>query len=156
MLWNYLARLFCITFVFLLFGCAATEKTADTQIKNEPRLQKISDNICLDQITGLMWQMTLSKKSFSSWQEANQYVQELGIGGHNDWRLPTYDELYILHDLLEKRQNNNCEMKKEKAVWYKDNKGKIKAGYWATYITCGGVDYGFVKMKHGDIRAIRP
>jgi hypothetical protein len=153
---NHLAQLFCIAFIFLLSGCAATEKLADTQTKNVPRLQKISDDICLDQKTGLMWQMSLSKKSFSSWQEAMQYVQDLSIDGHNHWRLPTYDELYILHDILEKHQNDGCKMKQEKSVWSGNTEKEGKAGYWATYPTCGGVDYLFVKMKRGSIRAINP
>lgn len=156
MLWNHLSQLFCITFIFLLLSCAATEHPVGKQTKTAPRLQKLSDDICLDQKTGLLWQMNLSKKTFSSWQEAQKYVQKLSLGEHTNWRLPTRDELYVLHDIIEKHQNGDCIMKQEKSVWSGNTEKTAKMGYWATYLTCGGVDYGFVKMKHGYIRAISP
>ena len=54
-----------------------------------------------------------------SWDEANQYCKELGIG----WRLPTIDELKIIHSGL-----------------YKLGKGNFKASfYWSSDIL--GVNY---------------
>jgi hypothetical protein len=50
-----------------------------------------------DNITGLMWQKTPDTKTYS-WDEAQDYAENLEIGGYSDWRLATIKELYSLAD----------------------------------------------------------
>lgn len=53
------------------------------------------DGTVIDLSTHLSWEKGGSLKKMT-WKEAESYIQELnrkGFGGHNDWRLPTVDEL---------------------------------------------------------------
>jgi len=46
----------------------------------------------LDQKTSLVWTQA-DNGNHIDWQAAVAYCQELRLGGHNDWRLPTATEL---------------------------------------------------------------
>ncbi len=50
-----------------------------------------------DTKTGLMWAKEGSGKTMN-YEEAERYCHECNIGGHNDWRMPTVDELESLVD----------------------------------------------------------
>ena len=60
----------------------------DTSVENE--------KIVADNNTGLQWQQTISEGIFYS--EADKYCAELNYGGHDDWRLPTIQELASIID----------------------------------------------------------
>ena len=51
--------------------------------------------ICTDRDSGLLWQQTPAPDTFS-WMEATVVCEESKQGGHDDWRLPTADELRSL------------------------------------------------------------
>jgi len=120
------------------------------------RLQVVGDGVCQDVATGLMWQVGGSEK-FAAWEEAAGYAATLELGGHGDWRLPTSDELYTLHDLIEAKLTGDCVITDKKlSFWSGDSPRWALSGYWETYPLCGGVDYKFVKQKGGVARAVRP
>ena len=54
-----------------------------------------------DMVTGLMWQQTVDPGSYT-WINAKTYcsitLSNLALGGHHDWRLPSYMELVTLVD----------------------------------------------------------
>ena len=59
-----------------------------------------SDGVCLypywiDSETGYMWENPPSMELLG-WNPASAYCANLGLGGHNDWRLPSIDELRTL------------------------------------------------------------
>ena len=62
------------------------------------------DQVVLDKKTGLMWQRNDSYgelKKGMNWYEAQEYVDKKNtqkFAGHDDWRLPTLDELNHLWD----------------------------------------------------------
>ncbi|MFO8072533.1 MAG: DUF1566 domain-containing protein [Polyangia bacterium] len=58
-----------------------------------------------DQGTGLCWQDP--SVSWFSWNEAVQYCEWLETGGHDDWHLPTRDELMTLFDECE-QHGSSC------------------------------------------------
>ena len=53
-----------------------------------------SKEIVTDKVTGLQWQDNSEAKTVSkNWSDAKSYCEALTLGGHNDWRLPTIEEL---------------------------------------------------------------
>lgn len=54
-----------------------------------------------DTVTGLMWQQTDGGEM--KFENALVYVENLSLGGHDDWRLPTAFEAYTIQN----HQNNN-------------------------------------------------
>ncbi len=55
------------------------------------------DGTITDSATGLMWQLSNSRKGMN-WEEALKYAESLELGGHNDWRLPNAKELQSIVD----------------------------------------------------------
>jgi hypothetical protein len=56
------------------------------------------DDTITDNVTGLMWQKTVSTRR-NVWNDAVAYCATLTLAGHGDWRLPTRVELISLLDL---------------------------------------------------------
>jgi len=54
------------------------------------------DGTILDTFTGLMWQKYPAQ---DEWEDALSYCDDLDLGGHQDWRLPTLKELDSILDL---------------------------------------------------------
>lgn len=55
------------------------------------------DGTITDNITGLMWQEVPSTEDFM-WADAEEYCNNLSLGGYSDWRMPTVKELFSLQD----------------------------------------------------------
>ncbi|MFC1591399.1 DUF1566 domain-containing protein [Thermodesulfobacteriota bacterium] len=65
-----------------------------------PNLHSYTDlgnGIVRDNVTGLEWQQTTALGTYT-WQQALEYCENLSLGGHDDWRLPTAKELATLVD----------------------------------------------------------
>ena len=56
-----------------------------------------SARVYSDPQTGLMWTIRDNGTNVT-WSQADDYAQQLKLGGYSDWRLPTIDELEELHD----------------------------------------------------------
>ena len=50
-----------------------------------------------DIATGLMWQKATAPGTYT-WAQAISYCENLTLGGHSDWRLPTIEELDSIVD----------------------------------------------------------
>ena len=57
----------------------------------------VPEGVYLDPETKLMWTIEDNGKDID-WHQANQYAEQLRLGGYSDWRLPTIDELKKLYD----------------------------------------------------------
>lgn len=66
-----------------------------------PYYIKNTNSTITDTITGLMWQQTDGGEM--TFENALTFVENLTLGGHDDWRLPTALEAYTIQNL----QNNN-------------------------------------------------
>ncbi len=121
----------------------------------EPQLKDIGNGICQDVKSGLMWQVTRSKK-FSESQDVEQYLQQLNKGTYSDWRLPTMNELKALRFIFDRKNNGNCTLPRMNS-WYWADKAPFNSrpGKLEPNEECGG-GYEFVSKEKGAVRAVRP
>ncbi len=55
--------------------------------------------VVIDTSTQLMWQDNSDAKTLTkNWDDALAYCEALTLGPYNDWRLPNFNELYLLAD----------------------------------------------------------
>jgi hypothetical protein len=85
------------------------------------------DGTVTDRATGLMWEQKGSKRE-KSYYSASKYVKKMNkkkFAGHNDWRIPTIEELYSLLEpnLSEKRYINAVFSNKPSYCWSIDDSG---------------------------------
>lgn len=73
------------------------------------------DGTIYDTRTKLLWQQVSPDRTYI-WQDAQIYCKGLGLAGHNNWRLPTIEELKTL---IERRhQPTICPVFECKSDWY--------------------------------------
>jgi Protein of unknown function (DUF1566)/Putative Ig domain len=81
--------------LLLAFFCVSTAFAA-------PRFRDNGDQTVTDTLTGLMWTKDANLPPIQpAFQEALDYVAAMNSAnalGHNDWRIPTFDELWSLVD----------------------------------------------------------
>ncbi len=58
------------------------------------------DGTTYDNNTGLTW-VTIPDGGKMTWEEAVEYCENLTLGGYDDWRLPTVEELFSISDFEE-------------------------------------------------------
>ncbi len=137
-----------------LASCSKPMTTDDDSVlRKEVLLKDMGNGVCRQLPSGLMWQIKESQK-FSTWNEANDYVKGLKLGGFDDWRLPTREECLNFSELLEMKKGD-CPIKFKRAHWISNN-NRHKSGYWEDYPLCGGSEFRWVKGKKGTVRAVRP
>ncbi len=70
------------------------------QLKNDGKRYEInSGGVVTDTQTGLMWAMLdsyVELKDCMGYEEAKRYVKKLDLGGYNDWRLPSPNDLMVI------------------------------------------------------------
>lgn len=121
------------------------------------------DNAVVDRGNGIveevgkekrMWQQERSA-SFHSMEEAQAYVKTLTLGGYTDWRLPTIQELYDLHYLVDLKKAKGVALRMEGNYWVTDPEGHGMAGSWEIGDQCEP-SRSYFKKNFGYVRAIRP
>ncbi|MDD3815064.1 MAG: DUF1566 domain-containing protein [Desulfocapsaceae bacterium] len=132
-------------------GCASPTSPESKPQSNAP-LVDLGNGIC-QQNNGLMWQVE-STETFSSGQEAMNYVQNLNLGKHGDWRLPSKMELYELCQIFDMNLAGDCPIKLKGSYWATN--GEVHAGEWEAYPICGGSELKYLKTRSGRVRAVRP
>jgi len=105
-------------------------------------------------VAGRMWQQERSGP-FRSMEEAQAYVQTMNLGGHKDWRLPTIQELYDLHYLVDVKKAKGIELRMEGNYWVTDPEGHGMAGSWEIGDQCEP-SRSYFKKNFGYVRAVRP
>ncbi len=144
----------CSCCVLVLTSCTTSTTTATSVTPRKALLLKdMGNGVCRQVPYHVMWQTEKSQK-FSTWNEADEYVKSLQLGGYNDWRLPTLEELLFLSELLEMKKGT-CSITFKNAHWV-NSKDKNRAGYWGTDSLCSGSDFQWLKGEEGYVRAIRP
>jgi hypothetical protein len=122
------------------------------------------DGTISDSSTGLMWQQGTAGRMMSSWEQALAYCENLNLGGHTDWRLPTIKEIHSLVDYSRYNPAVNTtyflDTQPSSLYWssttYMNDTSLGLA--WSTYFRYGGNNGNF-KAGDGsipaDVRAVR-
>ena len=149
--------LFLITLLFLILNCGCVPKKEGSYSAGGSNgvLRDKGQGVCLDVDSGRMWQVERVGK-FSSVHEAKRYAENLELGGHDDWRLPTKTELFDLHYKFFWKKNGNCNLKQAGEYFIVDD-DESSLGHWETYFLCDP-NYKYVKAlgTKGFVRAVRP
>lgn len=119
-------------------------------------LQTEGTEICEEIKSGKMWQKGKGGPFFTL-QAAEQYAADLQLGGHNDWRLPSKEELFELYHIFFWKKNNSCDLNQNGEFWSVAKDGRSSLGHWETYLLCDP-EFNYVKSlkTSGYVRAIRP
>jgi len=141
-------------FTILLTGCnsGSGQKGILPHI-SDTRLTVLSDGVCQDTKTGLMWQ-TGKSKTIKSLAEAQEYTAGLGVGGYDDWRLPTVTELYGLYMTFDLHQNGDCQMQVEGTYWSDEPDLEGRVGTWELDDNCDP-ERQYIPKQKGLVRAVR-
>jgi len=111
------------------------------------------DGTILDIKTNLLWQQSPPNKLFI-WQEANEYCKSLTLARHNDWRLPTIDELKVLIN-RKYRPSIDPIFEYEIGWHWSSSTSVLGPDYaWLVNFVSGGVGNGY-KGGVGFVRAVR-
>jgi len=133
--------------VLLLPGLAALQ---------EVRFTVNGDGTVTDNVTGLMWQREADNQG-RTWEAALAYCEDLGLAGHQDWRLPDIKELRSIVD------NTRYVPAIDTAAF----PGTNSSGYWSSSTSASntngawgvGFGNGYVysngKASTGDVRCVR-
>lgn len=138
--------------MMLVFSSCAKKDSGETGY-GSAYLENMGNGICQQHPEGLMWQFERSP-NFSSWDDANQYVSSLDLGGYNDWRLPSQDECLKLSRLLMNKKGD-CPMKTGGNHWVKKSEG-AEPGQWESNVYCDGPEFRWTKDKKGTVKGVRP
>jgi len=142
--------------LLILAGCSGVgHDLSSTTADRRDHLVDLGNGICQQTNNGLMWQIDKSPQ-YSTWQEASRYAENLDLGGFTDWRLPTKDELYMLHYISELRGDTDCMMKLSGSYWSEPPGQQAISGRWESYPLCGGNEFKYVITDQGFVRAVRP
>lgn len=130
---------------------------AAEQIKSsDGRYIDNGDGSIIDKNTGLMW---TKKDSYADlgrcldWNASKDYVSNLKIGGHSDWRLPTVDELKGIYEQSKSNTVSNTIINGKYiahldkifasggAIWYWSSKEEDKCCAWGVLFYGGTAGY---------------
>lgn len=153
--YNYCMLLIATIGLFMLLpSCSkTTQNDSGGNYQGQDFLEDMGDGICRQHPSGLMWQAAKSQ-NFSNWEDANQYVESLSLGGFDDWRMPTPDECLRLSKLIQLKKSN-CPIETGGNHWVSKS-DKIEAGQWESNVLCDGPVFRWTKDKKGTVKAVRP
>ena len=84
--------------LLLLLLTSLNAKNWDNSLyKGNRSYSQYTQNTVKDNLTDLIWEKNRSEHGLM-WGEAEGYCMQLSLDGYDDWRLPTYEELYYLAD----------------------------------------------------------
>lgn len=138
-----------LALLFFGQGCATTAPSASPE---KASLANLGNGTC-QQSNGLIWQVERSA-IFPNRREAKEYAENLGLGGYEDWRLPSKDEYYSLCYIFELQRAGDCPIELKGSYWLSDE--EQQAGEYEPYPLCGGSSFRYLKSKSGRVRAVRP
>jgi hypothetical protein len=115
------------SFFIILFSLLMLTASASADFSRD------GDGVVTDSTTGLQWQDDYSDNGGNiketEWTDAIAYCEALSLGGHDDWRLPNFNELYFLADKTKSYPTID-------AIF----QNVVSDGYWSSSTVVGGKD----------------
>ncbi len=122
-------------------------------------------DIVFDDQQGVYWQRRppdrnsdghIDRHDRWTWQEAGAYCQSLDLGGHEDWRLPSYEELETLVDYTTHSPAIDAAFASNNGLyWTLSELAEDQDKIWAVSFQFGD-DYVVHKDSRNFVRCIRP
>lgn len=110
-----------------------------------------------DTATCLMWQQATAPGTYN-WQEALAYAEGLSLGGHDDWRLPTKNELLSLVNFNAYSPSIDTQSfpgTEPAAYWTSTTYATDTTNAWPVFFEDGNSYYGIPKDSSNYVRAVR-
>ena len=130
------------------------ERTCNTHAYTD-----LDNGIIKDHVTGLMWQKATAPGTYT-WQQAVDYCNNLSLGDHTDWHLPTVKEISTLVDVSIKLPgpliNSTYFPNTEQSDYWSSTTFAVTPGsaYFMDFES--GIVYGFKdKIENLYVRAVR-
>lgn len=111
----------------------------------------------VDRQSGLMWQDdSATAEAKMTWHEGMQYCGDLRIGHHEDWRLPTVQELFTLVDFgrREPAAIKAIRHVRSEDYWTSTTDLSDTDDAWLVFFENGAVD-NYAKTRKRHIRCVR-
>ena len=126
-------------------------------ITDPSKVPAVDPRITHDAQTGLDWQ-TIPLPESMAWAEAEKACKTLNLGGHDDWRLPTREELLTLVDDTRRDPAIDTEAFPDcPSSWFwtaTPYAANPSAFAWIVYFHDGDA-VGGLRGNHGRVRAVR-
>ncbi len=128
------------------------------------QFMRLEDGIVLDSSTQLEWQDdyngTINSKYFTvkytSWAKALEYCSSLKLGGHDDWKLPDFEQLSSLIDLSYKKPTINPIFRHKLATkyWSSTTHQEVKNFAGGVFFYTG-LQFYYDKLSNNYVRCVR-
>lgn len=113
----------------------------------------VEGGVVTDTKTGLQWEA--EHHGMMTWDEALEYAKSLRLGGYDDWRLPTIEELLTLVDFSKTNPTSAFPGMPREWFWSSSSySGSSSSNAWGVAFDYGDVDAG-VKSNNANVRCIR-
>jgi hypothetical protein len=107
-----------------------------------------------DTSTGLMWQQE-TPDGYKTWEQALSYCENLTLGGHTDWRLPTINELRSLVDYTRNPAINTTFFPDAEDSWSSTTDASHPNWAWVVDFWSGGDNDYDKSYDYSNVRCVR-
>lgn len=147
-----LGVLVVLAIVLIYFQVNKTSETSSTgdEIKDcgEGTVVYLNEELC--------WQKSTSPTHAENWKNANDYCENLTLGGEDDWRLPALAELETIVAPAKDKLSIDAEYFDDTENTYYWTSSEANPGtHWFIYFEAGHAGYAQDFIKNYGIRCVR-
>jgi hypothetical protein len=126
------------------------EQTVNLPSQWAVRFMFSKEGLIVDSRTGFMWAPAPDQDI--TWDQANNYAQNIRAGGFSNWRLPSRQELESLYNPSSSNKVHPAFYVMDKWVWTAELSGSSYA--WAYCFTSSGIESPEMRSNYGDYKVL--